>query len=298
MENSYNNNSWAKGGANYPKHVEQSDEFWAENSKYILGHRKNPATFDKNPATEELISDEEIEAIRKLIGKVSTRNIYEQLKTFLESLTKLDFPELPDDIRLQADWDQLFRTWFFELNNDFSNAYWQGFEKIVFNTNSKYSEDIINSISFSDKTNKRCVKYKFFEIDDDKRKNPFSAGFSFFGKDSGKENYYSWVEWFIGSYDCLIYWSKNKEGGYNIESKINNTTTWYSGTRLPKSWQNKIKSDLGVEIPNIIDSAPRGQTIKRKLPTKVVSTIEYLGLVIPSFGGNWQQEFNLKTTWQ
>jgi hypothetical protein len=51
-------------------------------------------------------------------------------------------------------------------------------------------------------------------------------------------------------------------------------------------------------IKNLEDSAPRGETIKRKLPTIIIETLEFIGVSVPSFGGNWEQEFYIKTNWE
>src|SRR5699024_2586821 len=113
----------------------------------------------------------------------------------------------------------------------------------------------------------------------------------------GKKDYYSWVEWFIGSYSATIFWNKTEDDEYEIKATIRNTSSWYSGTRLPKSWQDKIKETIGFRIENLVDSAPRGETIKRKLPAIVIKTLEWMGVVVPSFGGNWSQEFKINTLW-
>lgn len=296
--NNIYSNPWTKGGEFYPNHIEESKEFWKENAKFILGERENQPLFEKNPMTNELITDEEIEAIKAVVGKVSSKNIYGQLKNFMEKITEVEFPELPKDDRLKANWEQMFKTWFFESNNEFINAYWQGNSKIVFNESSDYCLDIANSVSFSNGDNPNCIKRKFFKLNDEKRPNPFKANFSFVGPETGKENYYSWVEWFIGSFDCIINWTKNNDSSYDIIARLSNTSSWYSGTRLPKTWQDKLRMEIGIDMKNLVDSAERGQTIKRKLPSKVVSTLEYIGVVIPSFGGNWSQQFNVKANWE
>lgn len=257
---------------------------------------KNDNSIALNPKTEKLLTQPEIESFRQLLIPQSG-NPYAHLKKILEKLSGVEFPELPTDTRLTADWYRMYYCWFFETIEDFSNAQWSGNSKTTFFDSSAYCYDIANSVSFNDTKNDACIKRKFFRIPDSKRSNPFTGTFEFVGNDSGRKDYYSWVEWFIGSYSATIYWSKGTNGQYEINALISNTSSWYSGTRLPKSWQDKIKKEFGFDIRNLVDSAPRGETIKRKLPKIVIETLEWMGVVIPSFGGNWSQEFKVKTVW-
>jgi hypothetical protein len=291
-------NPWAKGGKYYPNWIDEDQEFLAQHADFITGKRSIAPIREKNPLTDKWISEEELRAFEKILGRIPQGNPYEWLVNIFEKLTGLQFPELPADVRLQADWNKMFLIWFFEIIPTISNAYWSTNSKTIFNDNSLYCIDFVNSVSFSDINNKACIKHHFFNYSDDKRPNPLNASFSFTGPDSGKQNYYSWLEWFVGSYSTNIYWNKKENGSYDIHAKINNTSSWYSGTRLPKTWQDKIKKTIGFEIKNLVDSAPRGETIKRKLPSIIVKTLEYLGVIIPSFGGNWEQEFNVKTNWE
>lgn len=292
------NNPWSKGGKYYPNWIDEDKQFFKQNADYVLGNQNFAPIREKNPMTLEWISDEELTAFDKIFEKIPTGNPYKLLRETLEKLTKLQFPELPSDIRLQANWNLMFSTWFFEKNPSFNNAYWVNKSKIIFRDVSLYSADLVNSVSFSDINNRYCIKHQFFKYSDKNRSNPLRVSFSFNGRDSGKENYYSWVEWFVGSYSTNINWTKKENGGYDIFARIDNVSSWYSGSRLPKSWQDKIKKTIGFEIKNLVDSAPRGETIRRKMPYQIARTIQLMGINIPSFGGNWEQEFNIKTHWQ
>ena len=79
---------------------------------------------------------------------------------------------------------------------------------------------------------------------------------------------------------------------------LENTSSWYSATRLPKTWQETIKGITAKEIKNLFDSAPRGETIKRKLSPKTIKSLQDKGITIPSFGGNWSQEYHIETEWE
>jgi len=290
-------NPWEKGGKYYPNWIDEDKEFFKQHADYITGKRNIAPIREKNPMTDKWISDEELTAFDKVFRRIPSGNPYDWLIKIFEQLTGLQFPELPADVRLQADWNQMFLIWFFETMPPINNAYWTNNSKTIFNDTSLHSIDLVNSVSFSDINNKACIKHQFFKYADDKRPNPLKASFSFTGPDSGKQNYYSWVEWFVGSYSTYITWTKKENGSYDITAKINNTSSWYSGTRLPKTWQDKFKKTIRFEIKNLVDSAPRGETIKRKLPSIIVRTLEFLGVSIPSFGGNWEQEFYVKTNW-
>ncbi len=294
---SITDNPWVKGGKYYPNWIEEDKEFFRQNTEYVTGKRISSPISEKNMMTGNWISEEELIVFERILGKVQNGNPYEYLIKVFEQLTGLQFPQLPSDIRLQADWNQMFLIWFFESMPSLNNMYWLNNSKSIFTDNSLYCIDIANSVSFSDINNKACIKHQFFKYSDQKRPNPLNVSFTFTGPDSGKQNYYSWVEWFVGSYSTYINWVKNENESYNISAIIKNTSSWYSGTRLPITWQNKIKKTIGLELTNLVDSAQRGETIKRKLPTIVIKTFEFLNVNIPSFGGNWEQEFHIKTNW-
>ncbi|WP_136667930.1 hypothetical protein [Flavobacterium sp. H122] len=238
------------------------------------------------------------EIIRKLKFSAYSdieEEIYEWLKIKLEQTLKIRFPELPK-AGTTANWDELLNAWFFETSPAFLNATWQG-DKIIFNSNSAFSRDIANSPSFSGSRTGNSIKRKFFEVSDVARPNPFEASFHFVGSETGIKDYYSVVEWFLGSYKTKIYWFKSNNS-YAIKALVSNRSHWYSGTRLPKSWQNKLDETLGFSIENLVDSAPRGQTIKRKLPIFISNKLESeFNFSLPSFGGDLRQEFNIETIW-
>lgn len=241
----------------------------------------------------------DFEIIHKLKSNsfpVDQYEIYEWIKNKLEQILKIRFPELPK-AGTTANWDELFAIWFFETSPMLPNASWNG-DKIIFNTNSAFSKDIAKSPSFSGTKTNNSIKRKFFEVSDAMRPNPFEASFHFVGAETGMKDYYTVVEWFLGSYKAKIYWV-NVNNTYKIKAIINNRSHWYSGTRLPKSWQNKLDETLGFSIENLVDSAPRGQTIKRKLPVLISSKLESeMNFKIPSFGGDVYQEFNIEATWE
>lgn len=189
--------------------------------------------------------------------------------------------------------------WFFETKTEFEGAKWISDVEVEFDDASPYSTDLKNSVSYQE------VKRNFLLADLDKP-NPFgpkpvsgkSTGFRFTGEGSGIPNYYSWVEWFMGSYDVTINWTEVAESKFDIEIFISNKSGWYSGTRLPKTWQDKIYSVAGVQITNLVDDAPRGETVKEKLNPIVVNALESSGINIPSFGGNFWQYFHIRDTWE
>lgn len=291
------NNPWAKGGEHYPNWIEEDRELLKQHTEFVIGKRENMPIREKNPMNGTWISDEELTSFKNILGRIPQGNPYEWLKKVFEAIKNIQFPALPSGASLQADWNDMYNIWFFETMSPIDNAYWANNSKAIFNDNSLFSIDIANSVSFSDRNNKYCIKNKFFNYSDDKRPNPLKLSFKFDLGDSSKSNYYSWVEWFIGTYDAFINWTKKQDGSYDITAKINNTSSWYSGTRLPQSWKNILKTTIGFEITHIVDSAARGETIKRKLNPLLIKTLEYIGVNVPSFGGNWEQDFYIKTNW-
>lgn len=187
----------------------------------------------------------------------------------------------------------------FETTPNLKGATWTSDVEVEFDYSSPYSEDIRNSVSMKE------IKDKFLAAGMN-RPNPYgpkpfngkATGFQFTGPASGIPNYYSWVEWFVGSYDVTINWSEISTNKFDVDIIISNKSGWFSGTRLPKSWQDKIKSVTGIDITNLVDDAPRGETIKRKLHPIIVNALESLGVEIPSFGGNFWQYFHIKDTWE
>lgn len=224
---------------------------------------------------------------------------YDKLKHIFEKLLGIKFPELPSDNRLIADWRAMYLCWFFETTPNLKGATWTSDVEVEFDYSSPYSEDIRNSVSMKE------IKDKFLAAGMN-RPNPYgpkpfngkATGFQFTGPASGIPNYYSWVEWFVGSYDVTINWSEISTNKFDVDIIISNKSGWFSGTRLPKSWQDKIKSVTGIDITNLVDDAPRGETIKRKLHPIIVNALESLGVEIPSFGGNFWQYFHIKDTWE
>jgi hypothetical protein len=224
---------------------------------------------------------------------------YDKLKRILEKFTGVRFPELPSDSRLMADWQALYSCWFFETKPEQKGGKWTSDVEVEFDYTSPYSTDIKNSVSM------KKIKENFMAIESD-RPNPFgpkpyngkSTGFTFNGPETGIPNYYSWVEWFIGSYDVTIDWTEVSQNTFSVDILISNKSGWYSGTRLPKTWQDKIKELSGIEMTNLVDDAPRGETVKRKLHPFIVSAVETVGFKIPSFGGNFWQYFHIKDTWK
>lgn len=292
-------NKWKKGKKYFPSWIEDSENNWITQAKSIIGDKIH-LTKDKLEAKlNDWISQEEIQFIKEYLGRIPIGNPYEKIISIFDELSRLQFPSLPNQSGLTSNWEDLFSVWFFERNQSFENSEWIDTSKTIFQNNSNFSKDIVNSVSFSDESNMNCIKYKFFNIyTDENRPNPVEIHFGFTGPDSGKENYYSLVEWYLGSYKININWSKTDDNIYELNGKINNTSSWYSGTRLPKSWQEAIKNTIHLDIENLVNSAPRGETIKRKLHQTIVRYLESIGVYIPSFGGNWNQEFNIQTTWE
>jgi hypothetical protein len=251
-----------------------------------------------NPYTKAFLSNDEVEAFIKLdFLKSKFDNPYDYLKKLFEKLTKVRLPELPASANLKGDWSKMLTTWFFETQDVFDSNVWNTSKLCTFSKESLICQDIIESVSFSDTKNTNSVKGGFFSKTDSNRANPYTHLFKFTGPETGIKDYYSTVEWFIGSYNANVYWQKQTNGTYKIKTKIQNTSSWYSATRLPKSWQNRLRETLGIEMKSIFTNGERGTTIRNTLNEKIVIALDYLGIDIPSFGGNWDQIYEIETTW-
>ena len=78
---------------------------------------------------------------------------------------------------------------------------------------------------------------------------------------------------------------------------------WRSGTRLPKSWSDKIKDMTGFEISELVTDAPRGEVIKTKIEkyfpeASKIPGSGYILKLLPSYGGDWEQYYEIRMEWK
>lgn len=76
-----------------------------------------------------------------------------------------------------------------------------------------------------------------------------------------------------------------------------------SGTRLSKSWIDAIKEKTGYEISELVTDAPRGSVIKKKIEkyfpgVPKIPGSEYILKSLPSFGGDWEQYYDIRMEWK
>ncbi|MEL6257239.1 MAG: hypothetical protein AAFR87_34915 [Bacteroidota bacterium] len=237
---------------------------------------------------------EDLSAITSLL-RPGLEEAYRLLTEKLSKLSGIRFPSLPRDQRLTADWELLFRTWFFELKPIIEGASWSTIDRLIFDYDSPYCLDIKNSVSFQELKKDFCQQIK--SIPQGTSSGTINARFSFTGPGTGRSNYYSLVEWYIGSYAAGIRWRRKNSRTYELDMTLKNKSGWRSGTRLPITWQNKIKEVTGVSIKNFVNDASRGQTVKRKLNPEIAKIFDRLSIPIPSFGGDFWQEYKLKAEW-
>jgi uncharacterized protein YbdZ (MbtH family) len=69
------------------------------------------------------------------------------------------------------------------------------------------------------------------------------------------------VEWYLGSYAIDNFLLKDEIATFTIT----NTSGWRSGTRLPASWTNFIKSKTKLEITEFVTDADRYIVVKTKI---------------------------------
>ena len=76
-----------------------------------------------------------------------------------------------------------------------------------------------------------------------------------------------------------------------------------AGTRLPQSWSDKIKDMTGFEIPELVTDAPRGEVIKTKFEkyfpeASKIPGSGYILKLLPSYGGDWEQYYEIRMEWK
>ena len=166
--------------------------------------------------------------------------------------------------------------WFFE----------QGKNPVYFDCNSPESQDIADSYSMKE------IKKDYFKTG----KTP--TEWSFTGPKTATGNFGE-VEWFAGSYSIRDF---NLQDGIATFT-IYNKSGWRSGTRLPKSWSDAIKEKTTFEISELVTDAPRGKVIKTKIEKYFPQVLnipgfKYILNKLPSFGGNWEQYYEIRMEWK
>jgi RHS repeat-associated protein len=184
-----------------------------------------------------------------------------------------------------AHWDEMFKTWFLELNGSKSatGGTWAtrpltGRDHTTFGTTSPYSRDIANSpsmISMDPLLSGPSIKKQFLDAMHvyGPQQNPMTINWGFTGPGSlsGK---YTIVEWFLGSYRAKIDWRQIGSCKYEVHITLDNTSGWYSATRLPKSWQNRISATLGTSaLTNAINDRERGSSTPSMILGDMRSTL-------------------------
>ena len=108
----------------------------------------------------------------------------------------------------------------------------------------------------------------------------------------------------IAIYFVFIYTIKDFKLENGIATFIvYNKSGWRSGTRLPKSWSDKIKDMTGFEISELVTDAPRGEVIKTKIEkyfpeASKIPGSGYILKLLPSYGGDWEQYYEIRMEWK
>lgn len=285
-------NPWGEGGVYWNDNAVQHNALnYGEEG--LDGN--NPNTRELPRSVEDVTIDwlpgDVLEYLRRLIDFDSQDNPIRKLERLIEGIRAIPVPVIPGEDVTKAQWSALLGAWFLETTPPLHEATWIG-DTVEFGDKSLYCLDIMESVSYGK------IKESFFKVADADRPNPFLASFSFTGPETAIENYYSAVEWFIGSYDANIQWNINTQTGeYRVVMMITNVSHWYSGTRLPGTYQKIIEERFGIQLTNFIDSAPRGQTIRRKMPARLLAILDHYGIEVPSVGGNMLQRYDISDVW-
>ncbi len=197
------------------------------------------------------------------------------LRNGLRETLEKKIPKPPRSTDHQANWLDMTWDWFFEKQENPKH----------FPADSPESIDIANSFSM------KQVKAKFFSTG----KMPKSWEFTGPGTSTGE---YGEVEWFLGSYAIQNFQLKNGIATFTVH----NTSGWRSGTRLPKSWTDAVKKSTRFEINELVTDAPRGEVLKTKLTKSMPWLLDipgagYILNSLPSFGGNWDQIYEVEMKW-
>ena len=184
-------------------------------------------------------------------------------------------PKAPINNNEQADWSKMMLDWFLE----------NGPNPITFDSGSAHSKDIANSTSMAEVLAKWCQN----------KQTPTGWGFTGMGTDQGD---FGGVEWFLGSYSIQGF----SLSGAQARFEVHNVSGWYSGTRLPQSWQDWMQDEVGFSIDALVTDAERGEVLKTKLLNRFpwVGQIPFSGRLLnrlPSFGGNWAQIYKVEMEW-
>ena len=160
----------------------------------------------------------------------------------IKNIYDFKIPQPPKETNNKANWAYMTWMWFFE----------QGKNKIRFSSNSLESQDIANSYSMKE------LKKEYFKT------GKIPKLWQFTGPGTATGNYGE-VEWFLGSYTIKDFKLENGIATFTVYNK----SGWRSGTRLPKSWSDKIK-DMTVEeffdsFIDLVSSKKNKETVKEKL---------------------------------
>ena len=197
----------------------------------------------------------------------------------VEDKIGMRIPRPPRPTAHQADWFDMVINWFFEL----------GPNPAIYSKDSPQSIDIANSYSMKTVLEAYCKD----------KEAPKGWDFNGPGTATGE---YGEVEWFLGSYDIENFSLKNGVARF----EVHNTSGWHSATRLPKTWQEAIKSRTGVDISHIKSDIPRGTMAKAKrywsnieeyIPNTPWFSANDMINAVPSFGGNWDQIYYIEMQW-
>ena len=200
---------------------------------------------------------------------------FRKYKTAADYIYKNKIPKPPKMQPTKANWLLMTWYWFFEELDKY----------VYFDTDSNESYDIAHSFSM-----KQVIK-EYYKT----KKIPKGWGFDGPGTATGE---YGTVEWFLGSYEIQNFKLRNRIATFSVYNK----SGWHSGTRLPVSWQNEIKQRTGCDIKDLVTDAKRGEVLKTKFKQKFPEAASYIpsflmNVVWPSFGGTWEQEYNIEMEW-
>lgn len=168
-------------------------------------------------------------------------------------LSQVDWTAVFDTTGLQGDWASLFAVWFFEQSPP-DLGVWEG-GSVTISEETARGRFLINDLKSRPQyqTGLERFRQKFPTVETIKPGDNHGHSFVFTGPGTAEKGKYTIVEWFLGSYTTTFTVTEINpaEQEVSLEVTIKNSSTWQSGTRMPRRFQER-----GIP-PYLVPNEPR-----------------------------------------
>ena len=201
---------------------------------------------------------------------------YDSLIRQIVNIYNYKMPKAPRRGSSEANWLKMTWLWFFE----------QGKSPARFRSNSPESLAIAASVSMKE------VKEEFF-----KTGNPPMGWSPAESKIAAEE--FGEAEWFTGAYSIRNFTLSKGVASFTVYNK----SDWNSPPLLPDIWCRTIEEATSYALAELVTNAPRGEVFKTKIKhcfpeeSKIPGS-GYLLALLPSFGGTWEQYYDIRMEWK